>query len=289
MTPSSYFTALVAKSFGLDRRNKRLTDASQEMSILREAEYYLGISVWEDIDQVSELSVEYWSLRKHTKEIESLRERQIVLNQELSELYLQRNDILKQTSEEELALEEEKDQVMERLLNLTEERDEIVRQARDLRRAHEAILTKIEVLKDVPSSDDSISASREKEEELKSQFRELRKKRQDIANAIVSGDAEFDQHEAKLQKIKDAKKQQAAEVFHRISELNRELSSIRSSSGAIEVQIRQLLSEVGRYISRFDIKDPACAKVARKEKTMVAVMRMLRQSISMNNKLADFK
>ncbi len=289
MTPSSYFTALVAKSFGLDRRNKRLTDASQEMSILREAEYYLGISVWEDIDQVSELSVEYWSLRKHTKEIESLRERQIVLNQELSELYLQRNDILKQTSDEERALEEEKDQMMERLLNLTEERDEIVRQARDLRRAHEAILTKIEVLKDVPSSDDSISASREKEEELKSQFRELRKKRQDIANAIVSGDAEFDQHEAKLQKIKDAKKQQAAEIFHRISELNRELSSIRSSSGAIEVQIRQLLSEVGRYISRFDIKDPACAKVARKEKTMVAVMRMLRQSISMNHKLADFK
>jgi chromosome segregation ATPase len=289
MTPSSYFTALVAKSFGLDRRNKRLTDASQEMSILREAEYYLGISVWEDIDQVSELSVEYWSLRKHTKEIESLRERQIVLNQELSELYLQRNDILKQTSDEERALEEEKDQMMERLLNLTEERDEIVRQARDLRRAHEAILTKIEVLKGFPSSDDSISASREKEEELKSQFRELRKKRQDIANAIVSGDAEFDQHEAKLQKIKDAKKQQAAEIFHRISELNRELSSIRSSSGAIEVQIRQLLSEVGRYISRFDIKDPACAKVARKEKTMVAVMRMLRQSISMNHKLADFK
>jgi chromosome segregation ATPase len=289
MTPSSYFTALIAKSFGLNRRNKRLTDASNEMSILREAEYYLGLSVWEGIDDVTELSVEYWSLRKHTKELESFRERQVLLNNELTELYLQRNEILKNTTAEERAMEDERDQMMERLLNLTEERDVIIAQARDLRRAHEAILTKIEVLKDVPSSEDFISESRKKEAELKAQFRQLRRKRQDIANTIVAGDKEFDLYEEKLKKIKDVKKDKAAEIFHRIGELNRELSSIRSASGAIEVQIRQLLSEVGRYISRFDIKDPACAIVAKREKTMVAVMRMLRQSISMNHKLADFK
>jgi chromosome segregation ATPase len=289
MTPSSYFTALIAKSFGLDRRNKRLTDASQEMSILREAEYYLGLGVWEHIDEVSELSVEYWSLRKLTKELEGYRERQLILNQELSDLYLRRNEVLKKTSEEERAMEDEKDQMMDRLMDLTEERDQIIRQARDLRRAHEAILTKIEVLREIPSSEDSISESQQREEDLKAEFRQLRKKRQEVANAIVAGDAEFDQHEAKLKKIKDAKKEKGADIFQRIGELNRELSTIRSSSGAIEVQIRQLLSEVGRYISRFDIKDPACAKVAQKEKSMVAVMRMLRQSIAMNHKLADFK
>lgn len=289
MTPSSYFTALIAKSFGLNRRNKRLTDASNEMSILREAEYYLGLSVWEGIDDVTELSVEYWSLRKYTKELDSFRERQVLLNQELTEFYLKRNEILKNTTEEERSMEDERNQMMERILNLTEERDVIITQARDLRRAHEAILTKIEVLKDVPSSEDFIAESRKKEAELKTQFRQLRRKRQDIANTIVAGDKEFDLYEAKLKKIKDVKKDKAAEIFHRIGELNRELSSIRSASGAIEVQIRQLLSEVGRYISRFDIKDPACAVVAKREKTMVAVMRMLRQSISMNHKLADFK
>ncbi len=289
MTPGSYFTALIAKSFGLNRRNKRLTEASNEMGLLRESEYHLGLRVWQDIEDIEELSVEYWNLRKLNKEMEASRERQISLNQDLVELHEKRSQILSEVSHEQSDLEDFRDKLMDRMQELTSERDSIIRKARDLRRAHEGFLAKIEVLKEKPDGEHEVAAVEAQIQEVKSTFRDLRKQRQEIANLIMRGDNELDELDAKLKAIQEEKKQRAAVVFNLMGEVNRELSAIRSSAGAIEVNIRQLLSEIGRYISRYDQQDPKCGEVARKEKILVGVMRMLRISISLNHKLADFK
>ena len=82
---------------------------------------------------------------------------------------------------------------------------------------------------------------------------------------------------------------EAAVIFQEMGQVNRELSQLRSEIGNIEGQVRQLQSEVGRYISRYTRRNPMCYEVAKSERTMVEVMRMLRISIAMNHKLADFK
>ena len=43
MTPTAYYAARIARAFGLHRKNKRLSDASVEMHLLRDAEMHLSL------------------------------------------------------------------------------------------------------------------------------------------------------------------------------------------------------------------------------------------------------
>ena len=68
MTSSRYLVARVAQAFGYFRRAQRMADAASEMHLLREAEAQLGATIWEKVENIEELSVEYWNLRKLIKE-----------------------------------------------------------------------------------------------------------------------------------------------------------------------------------------------------------------------------
>ena len=68
MTPSRYIVARVAQAFGYIRRAQRMADAASEMHLLREAEAQLGSMIWANVENIEELSVEYWNLRKLIKE-----------------------------------------------------------------------------------------------------------------------------------------------------------------------------------------------------------------------------
>ena len=73
MTPSRYYVARLAQAFGFFRKNQRMADAASEMHLLREAEAQLGMAIWEKVEHIEELSVEYWNLRKFVKEREIVR------------------------------------------------------------------------------------------------------------------------------------------------------------------------------------------------------------------------
>jgi chromosome segregation ATPase len=289
MTSTSYYFALIAKSFGLERRNKRVLEASSEMSLLREAEYHLGLVLWEKIEPIEELSVEYWNLRKLMKGFTEMRKKMDELNEQLTELQLQRAEILNSENPEQLEVEMQRSQLMLYMEKLTNERDMVLRRAKELRRVHEGLLTKIEVIKRDKYPEEKIIEVEQSIDDLKKEFRELKLRRQELAEALDQGDRDIDENEKKLAAFKQLKRDEAALIFQELGLINRELSQLRSEVGSVESEIRQLQSEVGRYISRYTKRNPACDKVAKPERAMVEVMRMLRISISMNRKLADFK
>lgn len=289
MTSTSYYFALIAKSFGLERRNKRVLEASSEMSLLREAEYHLGLVLWEKIEPIEELSVEYWNLRKLMKGFTEMRKKMDELNEQLTELQLQRAEILNSENPEQIEVEMQRSQLMLYMEKLTNERDMVLRRAKELRRVHEGLLTKIQVIKRDKYPEEKIIEVEQSIDDLKKEFRELKLRRQELAEALDQGDRDIDENEKKLAAFKQLKRDEAALIFQELGLINRELSQLRSEVGSVESEIRQLQSEVGRYISRYTKRNPACDKVAKPERAMVEVMRMLRISISMNRKLADFK
>ena len=289
MTSTSYYFALIAKSFGLERRNKRVLEASSEMSLLREAEYHLGLVLWEKIEPIEELSVEYWNLRKQMKGFTEMRKKMDELNEQLTELQLQRAEILNSENPEQLEVEMQRSQLMLYMEKLTNERDMVLRRAKELRRVHEGLLTKIEVIKRDKYPEEKIIEVEQSIDDLKKEFRALKLRRQELAEALDQGDRDIDENEKKLAAFKQVKRDEAALIFQELGLINRELSQLRSEVGSVESEIRQLQSEVGRYISRYTKRNPVCDKVAKPERAMVEVMRMLRISISMNRKLADFK
>lgn len=52
-----------------------MADAASEMHLLREAESQLGAAIWEKVEAIEELSVEYWNLRKFSKELAAVRKK----------------------------------------------------------------------------------------------------------------------------------------------------------------------------------------------------------------------
>jgi chromosome segregation ATPase len=289
MTPTTYYIALIAKSFGLERRNKRLADASSEMGLLREAEYQLGKLLWEKIEGIDELSVEYWNLRKYVKEHHSHTEIMHELNDRLSVLHETRAEILNEGSTHQEELAQQRADLLLKLEEMAHKRDSLVRRAKDIRRIHEGHLTKIEVLERDGHHTDEVTAVKNDIEALKEEFRSLKQQRAEIAEELEKGDHALDEIDGKLQQIKQEKRDRAAIVFQEIGGINRQLSDIRSEIGNCEMQIRHLQASVGRYISRYYKRQPRCGEVAQHQRAMVEVMRLLRISIAMNHKLSDFK
>jgi chromosome segregation ATPase len=289
MTPTAYFIAIIAKSFGYERRSKRMLEASAEMGLLREAELQLGMRIWERIEPVEELAVEYWNLRKLSKDLLQYQTTMDDLNKSLQDLHTERSAILNHVSEEQTQIEQQRVDLLLSLETLANEKDEIVRRAKDIRRSHEGLLTKIEVIQRDALHEEEITIANKTIEQLKEEFKELKIRRQQVAQELEDGDRTVDELDSKLNAFRQEKRDLAAIVFQKTGEINRLLSINRGEVGILETQIRLLQSEIGRYVSRYSKRNPACAKIITGEQTMVEVMRMLRMSISMNHKLADFK
>ena len=73
MTSSHYLFARIAMAFGYVRKAQRMGEAASEMHLLREAEAQLGAAIWEKVENIEALSVEYWNLRKLVKQNDEVR------------------------------------------------------------------------------------------------------------------------------------------------------------------------------------------------------------------------
>ncbi|OYV04658.1 MAG: hypothetical protein CFE26_15710 [Verrucomicrobiales bacterium VVV1] len=287
MTPAKFFVARVAQAFGIHRKNKRMSDAANEMHLLRDAETVLGAAVWEQVEHIEELSVEYWNLRRLVKEREEIRAKVDACHERLETAHGERASLLSSQSEPQQDLLAQRQAIMGRLEDLAAERDAVVARAREVRRTYDGLKMKLEVLgKENPDGSHELSGVHERLEGLKSKFAELKQLRSQVAEAIAKGDAELDEMDERLAEYRQMRRDQASGAFQIIGESNREISTHRAELGLIETQISQLYSEVGRYISRNRHRSPACAEASKDHRAMIEIMRCLRSSVSMNHRLA---
>jgi len=290
MTSTRYLFARLGHAFGIHRRNQRMGDAASEMHLLREAEAYLGAAIWEKVEPIEELSVEYWNLRKLLKERNAVANRLNTCEERLRSAHDERAALLTSHSEPQQDLIDERQAILKHIEGLSRKRDEIVRDAKNVRRSYDGLKMKLEVLtRDSESPAAPIAEAgtiREKLAELKRSFSELKNARTEIALEIESGDAAIDALDAKLEVQKKFKRQQASQAFQVIGDVNREISSLRAELGLLDTQMRQLQSEIGRHVSRNIQTSPACAEAGREQRGLIDVMRALRLSIALNHRLA---
>lgn len=290
MTPTRYLLARAAQAFGYVRKSQRMSDAAREMHLLREAEAYLGISIWENCKDIENLSVEYWNLRKLKKEHDELLEKIRSSENELEAAHQERAQVLQITPESNQELLDQRDQKLKELEALAAKRDLIVAQGRDVRRVYVGLKTKLEVLNQESSRPDEhqgeIQAVKLRLEELKNHFSDLKNQRIKVGQEIEQGDTELDAIDERLKNIKQERRLKASDSFQVIGECNKQLSTLRSDAGAVEAQMRLLQAEIGRYVSRYYDNDPACAKASSSYRSMTDVMRALRRSIALNLRLS---
>jgi chromosome segregation ATPase len=290
MTSSRYFVARFAQAFGYFRRAQRMADAASEMHLLREAEAYLGASIWDKVEGIEALSVEYWNLRKLIKERDEVRTRLAACQERLDQAHEERSNLLNSMPEENQELLDERSSLLTELEHLAQKRDQIVADAREVRRAYIGLKMKLEVLTNESSgsaaNQEQIAKVKTRLGELKARFTELKMDRINVGEAIEKGDVRVDLVDEKLKEKRQERRVHASEAFQVIGDGNKEISILRAESGVIDTRMRQLYAEIGRYVSRHSNQDPACAAAAASHHGLVDVMRAMRRSIALNHRLA---
>lgn len=262
-------------------------DAASEMHLLREAEAQLGAAIWENTENIEALSVEYWNLRKLIKERDEVRTRLAACQARLDKAHEERAFLLNNAPEDDQELVDERTALLNKLEMLARERDQIVISAREIRRAYVGLKMKLEVLTEVSETEQTeIEEVKARLAELKTQFAELKRQRIEIGEKIEANDLKVDRVEEKMKEKRQERRQLASVAFEVIGEGNKEISVLRAESGVIDTRMRQLYAEIGRYVSRNTVNDPACATASKSYHDLVEVMRALRRSIALNHRLA---
>lgn len=288
MTSTRYFLYRIAQSFGYDRKNIRLSNASNEMHLLKDAEAYLGKAIWRNTENIDEVSIEYWNLRKLVKERERIAAEIASCNQYLDEAHEERSMLLSASNESFQDLIDEKQEILAKMDERTRVRDIIVAKAKDIRRSYDGIQLKKEVLQgEDAQTTEKLAEISSQLAELKPKFAALKAERQAIADEMKAADERIDAIEAEMAERKKNRRTDASKAFQAIGETNQRMSSLRSELGILDTQLHQLYSEIGRYISRNALVDDACAEAAKSERGLVDVMAALRHSIQLNHKLAE--
>ena len=286
MTSTRYYMARFAQAFGYYRKNQRMGDAASEMHLLREAEAHLGALVWEKVENIEELSVEYWNLRKFIKERDDVRHRVDECQARLDKAHEERSSLLNSTPEIHQELIDERVALLTELEKLAARRDEIVTEAREVRRSYDGLKMKLEVLSREATDAGEIERVKARLVELKEKFADLKQQRIDVGSEIEAGDAKVDVVDAKLNEKKQDRRVNASEAFQVIGDGNKEMSILRAESAVLDTQMRQLYAEIGRFVSRHAAQHAGCAKAVESHKGLVDVMRALRLSIALNHRLA---
>jgi chromosome segregation ATPase len=286
MTSTKYLVCLVAQAFGYRQKNTRMAEAAEELHLLKEAESHLGKALWENVEGIEALSIEYWNLRKLIKERERVVSELEIRQKKLAEAHEERASLLGISNEPYQELLEERQTILNSLEELVKQRDLIVAKAGELRRAHDGVKTKEEVLtKEGISSEKDFAVITQKLLNLKAQFAELNAERQKVAAKITEGDIKIDTIDTEILNRKKERRAQASEAFQHIGDANQDISSLRAELGVIDTQMRQLYTEIGKYISH-NPKDPECRKASKEMQWLVDAMSALRKSILFNHKLS---
>lgn len=289
MTPSRYIVARIAQSFGITRRNKRMSDAAFETHLLREAEQILGEGIWEATEEVDHVSVEYWNVRKLQRERHELEEKVAAAEAILVDAHEERSKLLNQTTDAQQELEKKRGELTAKLEVIARERDQIVSMAKEIRRRYDGIKTKLSVLAEEGAETNTAEISKAKEQmrEMRSEFQTLKEKRDTIGKRLEEGDAVLREVENRLGNRRQVRRDEASKTFQIIGKANRDISNHRAQLGLIETREQQLYGEIGSYVSRNIRNEPALAEIHRDNQQLIDLMTALRRSIIMNRKLTS--
>ena len=235
--------------------------------------------------------MEYWNLRKLVKERDLIYVRLAACQAQLDQAHENRSILLNSTPEVHQDLFDERTELLTELEQLARQRDQIVADAREVRRTYVGLKMKLEVItkesSGLTTDQETIDHVKLRLIELKARFAQLKQERLRLGEQIEEGDAKVDRVDEKIHGHRQDRRGLASAAFQVIGETNREISIMRAESGVLDTQMRQLYSEIGRYVSRHTNQDPACAAAAASHRGLVDVMRALRRSISLNHRLAN--
>lgn len=287
MTLSKYLVLRLAIHFGYTRKNVRIGNVASESMLLKEAETFLGEAVWEKIDQIEELSMEYWNLRKLNQEYQRISMEIQQLQSELDKTHEIRAGLLKNINEPIHDLSKQRLEVISTIDQLTRKRDRITARVAEAQRNYDGLKVKIEVLSKEGNKLVEVEKTTQRLESSRAEIAAVLAEKENNVAAINDANSRLRIIDEKISDQKNHGKSKAMETSQNIGDTNQQISTRRAQLNTIISQMRQLYLEIGRYMSRHSKTNPQCRKICRDLRGLIDVMAALQRSIYYNSRLAE--
>ena len=286
MTQTRYLLWRIAQTFGISMHQRHAGHAAAETHLLREAEEILGRLTWADAENLEDLSVEYWSLRRMVTKHEAILGNIESANVSLQKSHDHRAELLGMVVDSTKDLVEERTALEQTNERLNSEHKMIVSDARAIRRRHDGIKAKLEVLvgEGGPRSPE-LDASKQELLGLKKQFNTLRNRRDTVVGELESVEHALNNIETRIETRRSEVRDEALGSYQNLGKVNRDLSSNRVELGSLEGQMNTLFSEIGRYVLAH-YREPSVTKVASAHYSLINQMSALDLSIKLNRLLS---
>ena len=289
MHNTRYIFAKVMASFGMARKTKLLTDASDEAYMLLHGEELLGHDIWESCEDVEEVSMEYWAIRKLMTKKKELENKMVDIDVSLARLNEHRDESLDDETGGYTLKNEEGVDLNGKLKELEDEREEIINKAHTIKRRITGIHTKIEVIEQEGEGDvaEQVSKEQEKLQKNKDDFLELKRTR-DVVNAhITKLLGQIEQFESEVAEGRKKLKESASDTYQQIGQVNRDMSELSSQLGLLDLEIQGYYGKIGKFMSEDYSSKGQYKEICKPVKGHIALLNALSESISLNRKLAN--
>ncbi len=285
MTRSRYSLAVLLQVFGIHRKMKRMTESANELYLMQDGEEILGGLCWKNVEQIDEISMEYWNLRRICGEQKELREQITSDENALKTAQQERALVIEQNKERGSELFTKREKLFHELELLNEKREDILDEAKQVKRRFEALQLKAKVLKDEGRTENpSFKKTSEEISHLKVHFPKLKNQLETIDAKISTKQEEQQKTQELIDKQNEGKSSDASEIYALISKANRNISIHRASLGSLSDEYAKHCRQIGRHLN-INSNNSACRNACKKYRGLLEQVRLLRRSIHWNKKL----
>jgi len=287
MTRTRYGFAIFFQSFGLVRKTKRLTDIAFEMHLLQDGEELLGAACWPGSEEIEELSMEYWTIRRLEREQAAISAKVTEAQTTLKQAHEKRVGLLDQSKESGNELFQDREKLFEEIQSLNNSKDEIMFEAQLTKRRHSALRMKAKVLfEEGNESREKIIECQKALEALKIEFEDTKERLGTLDKKIDDKDAELAILQNEIDKKLKGSKDKAQESFSQISQANKDITKYLAELGLRQEEHSRLCRDIGRFLSIYDMR-PDCQSACKSHQGLLTQLRILRRSVQWNRSLVD--
>lgn len=288
MNALGFFVRRMAWQFGIKRERARWSAMTRETQLLAEAQDILGKNAWPAVEQIEDLSGEFWQLRDLDQQQGAMRETLDRLNTENEEAQEKLYKIEDSHEEQIEAIRRRKGSLMEQAVEVMRLVDEVKDQDADTRRRFTSLKAKLEVLKK-QNGDYAAEIDRTRES-----LQKLKDAHTGYLSEIAERESEVQRVEAAVQRIddditsrRDKLKNDTAELVAEIGRRSKQIAELSAKIGAVENQKGEISFLVGQYLSNnLDSRDPAVQLALRPFRPLISRIKYLKASIQYNQRLA---
>jgi len=254
---------------------------------MQDGEEILGAYCWPNIEDIEELSMEYWNLRKLKQEETTISEKVSNSNKTLSNVQNERASLADLSKGSGQELSQKRERLFEKIEGLNIKRDDLLAEAQQTKRRHSALKMQVQVLKEEDSGNqEKINDCRESLTDLRIQFTKSKEHLVEINDKVDSLKDKLSKLQEKIDDKLKGSKEETTESFTQISKANRDITKYQAELGVLREEQAKYFRGIGSFL-RINSKREDCKAACKNQRGLLEQTRLLSQSVDWNRHLAE--